>query len=79
MQHNRLGEEREVDSMSSKNRITVNLSDKEAAQLAALAERVNVSKAWIGRHAICTLLEQTSNDDLQILLPFLSATEVKER
>lgn len=59
--------------MSSKNRLTVNLSDEEAAQLAELAERAKVSKAWIGRHAICSLLEQAQNDDQQIPLPFLAA------
>lgn len=59
--------------MSSKNRVTVNLSDDEAAQLAELAERAKVSKAWIGRHAICSLLEQAQNDDQQIPLPFLAA------
>lgn len=59
--------------MSSKNRVTVNLSDDEAAQLAELAERARVSKAWIGRHAICSLLERAQNDDQQIPLPFQTA------
>lgn len=59
--------------MSSKNRVTVNLSDQEAAQLAELAERAKVSKAWLGRHAICALLERAANDDQQIPLPFLAA------
>lgn len=65
--------------MSSKNRVTVNLSDDEATQLAELAERAKVSKAWIGRHAICSLLEQAQNDDQQIPLPFLAAAERKGR
>ncbi|GAB3592047.1 ribbon-helix-helix domain-containing protein [Acetobacter peroxydans] len=56
--------------MSSKNRVTVNLSDEEAAQLAELAERLKVSKAWIGRHAICSLLERDQKGDQQISLPF---------
>lgn len=59
--------------MSSKNRVTVNLSDDEWVQLAELAEQAKVSKAWIGRQAICSLLEQAKNDDQQIPLPFPAA------
>ncbi len=51
--------------------MTVNLSDGEAAQLAELAERAKVSKAWIGRHAICALLERVQ--DQQIPLPFAAS------
>lgn len=49
--------------MASKNRVTVNLSDDEAAQLAALAEQEKVSKAWLGRRAICDLLDRARNHD----------------
>jgi len=62
----------EAKLMSSKNRVTVNLSDEEAAQLAELAERAKVSKAWIGRHAICSLLERNQKGEQQIPLPFLA-------
>jgi predicted transcriptional regulator len=65
----------EADPMSSKNRVTVNLSDSEAAQLAQLAERAKVSKAWLGRQAICSLLEQTLNENHQIPLPLLAAEQ----
>jgi predicted transcriptional regulator len=59
--------------MSSKHRLTVNLSDVEAAQLSELADRAKVSKAWLGRHAICSLLERAQTDELQIPLPFMAA------
>jgi len=49
--------------MASKNRLTVNLSDDEAAQLAELADRERVSKAWLGRRAICDLLDRARTQD----------------
>ncbi len=55
--------------MTSKHRLTVNLTDEEADALAELAEKSKVSKAWLGRHAICSLLERAQNDDGQIPLP----------
>ncbi|GAM02791.1 hypothetical protein SP5_099_00060 [Sphingomonas parapaucimobilis NBRC 15100] len=55
--------------MTSKNRLTVNLSDDEADALAQIAEKSKVSKAWLGRHAICALLERAKEDDGQIPLP----------
>lgn len=55
--------------MTSKHRLTINLSDEEADALAELAEKSKVSKAWIGRHAICSLLERAKNDNGQIPLP----------
>lgn len=58
--------------MSSKNRVTVNLSDDEYAALEELAERSKLSKAWIGRHAISSLLEQHKEGIIQLPLPFLS-------
>ena len=35
--------------MSSTQRLSVNLSSEEHRELAALAEKVRVSKAWLGR------------------------------
>ena len=49
-------------SMPSKNRVTVNLSDDEFSALGQLAERSKVSKAWLGRHAIAALLERAESD-----------------
>lgn len=59
--------------MTSKHRLTVNLTDEEADALAELAEKSKVSKAWLGRHAICSLLERAQNDDGQIPLPLTIA------
>jgi predicted transcriptional regulator len=58
--------------MTSKHRVTVNLSDEEADALAELAGKSKVSKAWLGRHAICALLERAQNSDGQIPLPLES-------
>ena len=55
--------------MTSKHRITINLSDEEADALAELALKSKVSKAWLGRHAICSLLERTHNEQDQFPLP----------
>ena len=63
--------------MASKNRVTVNLSDEEAAQLAALAKKTKVSKAWLGRRAICDLLDRARNDDPGQALPIVVAGKGK--
>jgi len=55
--------------MSSKHRVTVNLSDDEYSALAQLASSSKVSKAWLGRHAISSLLERAGNDQQQLPLP----------
>lgn len=57
--------------MASKNRLTVNLSDDEADALARLAEKSKVSKAWLGRHAISTLIDSAKRDELQFPLPLV--------
>lgn len=60
--------------MPSKNRITVNLSDAELSAFEALAERSKVSKAWLGRHAITTLLEREQDVHQQLSLPLVRAS-----
>lgn len=55
--------------MSSKYRVTVNLSDEEYLTLNELASRSKVSKAWLVRHAVGELLDSASNDDKQLSLP----------
>lgn len=57
--------------MTSKHRITVNLSDDEYGRLEELAEKSKVSKAWLGRHAISSLLERAQNDEQQMPLPLV--------
>ena len=60
------------EAMTSKHRITVNLTDEEAEALSQLAEKSRVSKAWLGRHAICSLIENTQRGDYQLPLPLQS-------
>jgi len=63
--------------MASKNRVTVNLSDEEATQLSSLAKKAKVSKAWLGRRAICDLLDRARNDDQGTALPIVPAGKGK--
>jgi hypothetical protein len=56
---------------TSKQRISINLSAGEYAKLAALAERNNLSMAWIGHKAILEFLEQNRDDLLQLPLAFV--------
>lgn len=55
--------------MSSKNKVTVNLSDDEFDSLNRLAAQSKVSKAWLVRHALCDLLAAAKKDDQQLSLP----------
>lgn len=55
--------------MASKHRLTVNLSADEARQLASLAKKSKVSKAWLGRHAICSWLESATQSETEPELP----------
>ncbi|MGO7997853.1 CopG family transcriptional regulator [Rhizobium ruizarguesonis] len=54
--------------MSSKNRVSVNLSEEEFSALSQLAERSKLSMAWLGRKAISDLLEQAKDNDAQLPL-----------
>lgn len=58
-----------VSLMTSKHRITVNLTDDEYDRLENLAEKSKVSKAWLGRHAISSLLDRADKNDDQMPLP----------
>lgn len=55
--------------MTSKHRITVNLSEVEYAALGELADKSKVSLAWLGRHAISNLIERAQNDEDEAPLP----------
>jgi hypothetical protein len=55
---------------TNKQRISINLSDNEYKELYALAERHNLSMAWIGHKAILYLLEQNRDESLQLPLTF---------
>lgn len=63
--------------MASKNRVTVNLSDNEAAELSALAKKAKVSKAWLGQRAICDLLERAQSGHQEAALPIGSGRREK--
>ena len=54
--------------MSSTQRISVNLSPEEHRQLATLAEKARVSKAWLGRRAITELLERYGEREFQLTM-----------
>lgn len=62
--------------MASKYRVSVNLSPDEHRELAALAERAKVSKAWLGRQAIADFLERTRDGQVQLPLDLVQGRRV---
>ena len=54
--------------MAATHRVTINLEDREYAELSALSERHRVSLAWLGRRAIIELLERSESEGLQLPL-----------
>lgn len=62
--------------MTSKYRVSVNLSPDEHRELAALAERAKVSKAWLGRQAIADFLERTRDGQVQLPLDLVQGRRV---
>ncbi len=62
---------RMMHDMTSKSRVTVNLSEDEHAALDLLATRLKVSKAWLGRQAITQMLERAEKDEAQPPLPLV--------
>lgn len=55
-------------SMASKHRISVNLSESEYRELSALSVNHRVSMAWLGRQAIAEFLERYRDENLQLPL-----------
>ncbi len=55
---------------TTKHRLTVNLSDGEFGELAALAEQHKASVAWLGRMAITDFLERNRAAAIQLPLTF---------
>ena len=55
-------------TVAARHRVTINLEDREYAELAALSERHRVSLAWLGRRAIIELLERSESEGLQLPL-----------
>ena len=54
--------------VAAKNRVTINLEDREYAELSALSDKHRVSLAWLGRQAIIEFLERRESEDLQLPL-----------
>ena len=52
--------------------MTVNLEDREYAELSALSDRHRVSLAWLVRQAVIEFLERRDNEDLQLPLILFS-------
>jgi hypothetical protein len=55
---------------TTKQRISINLSESEYAELSALAEAHSLSMAWIGHKAILNFMEQYRGESLQLPLSF---------
>ena len=53
---------------TTKRRIAVNLPGNAYSQLAALADRHDVSMAWLGRQAILEFLDRYRDEHLQLPL-----------
>jgi hypothetical protein len=51
---------------TNKRRIAVNLADEEYSNLAALADRHDVSMAWLGRQAILEFMENHRLEQLPL-------------
>ncbi len=49
-------------------RLSVSLSDSEYRDLQALAEKHDVSMAWLGRHAILEFLDKHAQEEIQLPL-----------
>jgi predicted transcriptional regulator len=63
---------------TTKQRISINLPDDEYAELAALAEKHDISMAWIGRKAILDFLVRNRENPLQLPLTFAERGERPE-
>ena len=63
--------------MPGKPRISVSLSEQEYRELAALAEKYQISLAWLGRKAIAEFLERYQDQELQLPLILPSGTSIR--
>ena len=61
--------------MASKHRISLNLTEEEYREVAALAEKARVSRAWIGRQALIEFLERNRARDIQFPLDLAAMSE----
>jgi hypothetical protein len=63
---------------TTKPRLSINLSAGEYAELSALAERNNLSMAWLGHKALLDFLAQARSESLQLPLA-LSRRDIATR
>ena len=63
---------------TTKPRLSINLSNSEHAELSALADKHNLSMAWIGRKAVTEFLERHRDNPLQLPLTFTERAERPE-
>lgn len=54
--------------VTSKHRVTINISGQEYSELSALSDRHRVSLAWLGRQAIIEFLDRCDKVELQLPL-----------
>ncbi len=64
--------------MSSKYRISVNLSETEYKEILAISETHKISLAWLGRQAIAQLLEKYHQEELQLPLALLNSRSQRQ-
>ncbi len=64
--------------MSAKRRVTTNINDKEYSALSELAERYEVSLAWLGRRAFTELIEKYRHLG-QMPLPFSQEQKAEKK
>lgn len=63
---------------TTKQRISLNLPESEYAELSALAEKHNISMAWIGRKAILDFLKRCRENPIQLPINFAETVERPE-
>ena len=54
--------------MATKPRISISLPERDYAALCALAEKHDISLAWLGRQAVAEFLERYQDRELQLPL-----------
>ena len=59
--------------MTARRRISVSLPERDYTALCALAEKHDISLAWLGRQAVAEFLERYRDRDLQLPLTLPSA------
>ena len=58
--------------MTSKHRISINLSEREYQELSSLSKEHRVSMAWLGRKAVEKMLQELENDEPPLPLRLLN-------